>query len=244
MIRAIIVDDEPLARDVIKEYLRPHPDVSVIGECANGFEAVKLTVESHPDLLFLDIQMPRLSGFEVLELLGEHPVVIFVTAYDAFALRAFEVHAVDYLLKPFDRGRFDTALARARERLQHRSVRPLNPLISEVRSAEGPLQRLLVRDRADVHVLPVETIDYLEAQDDYVAIRVAGRTYLKQERLSAIADQLDGRRFVRVHRSYIVNVERLLRIELYAKDSRLAYLKDGTKIPVSRTGYDKLKNLL
>jgi two-component system, LytTR family, response regulator len=244
VIRTLIVDDEPLAREVLREYLRAHPDIEVIGECANGFEAVRQTVETKPDLLLLDIQMPRLNGFEVLELLAEHPAVIFVTAYDEFALRAFEVHAVDYLLKPFDRQRLDAALGRARERLQGRRLPSLAPLIAGARSPEVPLRRLLIRDRAEVRVVPAEDIDYLEAQDDYVAVRTAGRTFLKQARLSDLERQLDPSKFVRVHRSFIVNVERLKRIELYAKDSRVLFLRDGTKIPVSRSGYARLKDLL
>ena len=243
-IRTIIVDDEPLARELLREYLRAFPDVEIVGECGNGFEAVRQTVDLKPDLLLLDIQMPRLSGFEVLELLGEHPAVIFVTAYDAFALRAFEVHAVDYLLKPFARQRLEKALARARERLQKRRVPSLAPLVAGVRSAEGPLRRLLIRDRGDVQVIPVEEIDYLEAQDDYVAVHTAGRSVLKQERLSALEQQLEPSKFVRVHRSYIVNIERLKRIEPYSRDSRILLLKDGSRIPVSRAGYEKLKHLL
>lgn len=244
MIRTLIVDDEPLAREVLREYLRAHPDIDVIGECANGFEAVRQTVEAKPDLLLLDIQMPRLNGFEVLELLAEHPAVIFVTAYDEFALRAFEVHAVDYLLKPFDRQRLDAALIRVRERLGRPGLPSLAPVIAGARPPEVPLRRLLIRDRAEVRVIPAEEIDYLEAQDDYVAVRTAGRTFLKQVRLAELEGQLDPLRFVRVHRSFIVNVERLTRIELYAKDSRVLFLRDGTKIPVSRSGYARLRELL
>jgi two-component system, LytTR family, response regulator len=244
VIRTLIVDDEPLAREVLREYLRAHPDIEVIGECANGFEAVRQTVEAKPDLLLLDIQMPRLNGFEVLELLAEHPAVIFVTAYDEFALRAFEVHAVDYLLKPFDRQRLEAALARVRERLQRRRLPSLAPVLAGARSSGIPLRRLLIRDRAEVRVVPAEEIDYLEAQDDYVSVRTAGRTFLKQARLTDLEKQLDPSKFVRVHRSFIVNVERLKRIELYAKDSRVLFLRDGTKIPVSRSGYARLKNLL
>jgi two-component system LytT family response regulator len=244
VIRTLIVDDEPLAREVLREYLRAHPDIDVIGECVNGFEAVRQTVEAKPDLLLLDIQMPRLNGFEVLELLAEHPAVIFVTAYDEFALRAFEVHAVDYLLKPIDRQRLDAALVRVRERLGRPGLPSLARVIAGARPPEVPLRRLLIRDRAEVRVIPAEEIDYLEAQDDYVAVRTAGRTFLKQARLADLEGQLDPSKFVRVHRSFIVNVERLTRIELYAKDSRVLFLRDGTKIPVSRSGYARLRELL
>lgn len=243
-VRTIIVDDEPLARAVVREYLGRHVDVEVIGECANGFEAVKVIVEERPDLVFLDIRMPRLDGFEVLDLLDEHPAVVFVTAYDDFAVRAFDVHAVDYLLKPVDPGRLDAALERVRERLRARRAMPLAPVLADARAAEQHLHRLLIRDRADVHVIPVDTIDYIEARDDYIAVRAGGKTYLKQERLSALTERLDPERFVRVHRSYLVNIDRLSRIELYARDSRILFLKDGTKLPLSRVGYRRLKDLL
>ena len=243
-VRTIIVDDEPLARAVVREYLGPHTDIEVIGECANGFEAVKMIVEERPHLVFLDIRMPRLNGFEVLDLLDEHPAVVFVTAYDDYAVRAFDVHAVDYLLKPVDQRRLDSALERVRERLRSRVPLPLAPLLADARAPESHLDRLLIRDRSDVHVVPIETIDYLEARDDYVAVRAGGRTYLKLERLATLADRLDPQRFVRVHRSYIVNIDRLSRIELYARDSRILLLRDGTKIPLSRVGYRRLKDLL
>ena len=243
-VRTIIVDDEPLARAVLREYLGPHTDIEIIGECANGFEAVKMIVEEQPHLVFLDIRMPRLNGFEVLDLLDEHPAVVFVTAYDDYAVRAFDVHAVDYLLKPVDQRRLDSALERVRERLRGRVHLPLAPVLADARGPESHLDRLLIRDRSDVHVVPVETIDYIEARDDYVAVHAGGKTYLKLERLAALADRLDPHRFVRVHRSYIVNVDRLSRIELYARDSRILFLRDGTKIPLSRVGYQRLKDLL
>ena len=243
-LKAIIVDDEDLARSLVREYLGASADIDIVADCANGFEAVKAITELNPDILFLDIQMPKLNGFEVLELVQHNPAVIFVTAFDEYALKAFEVHAVDYLLKPFTRERFDQALALARERLSRKEVQPLAEVLATARNKGLPLERVLVRDGSKVHVIPVGKIDYIEAQDDYIALKAEGKTHLKQQRLAELETLLEPRRFVRIHRSYILNIERLARIELYAKDSRVAILKDGTQLQVSRAGYDKLKGLL
>jgi two-component system LytT family response regulator len=243
-LRVVIVDDEPLARAVVREYIAAHPGVEVVAECANGFEAVKAVSELNPDLVFLDVQMPKLSGFEVLELIGRAVPVIFTTAYDQYALRAFEVHAVDYLLKPFSEQRFGEALSRARERLASREIMPVEALVSDARPRQGPLERVLIRDGSQVHVLPVDTIDYVEAQDDYVSFQSGGKSYLKDQTLGATEGLLDPARFVRVHRSYLLNIDRIARVELYAKDSRVAILRDGTKLPVSRAGYARLAKLL
>lgn len=245
-LNAVIVDDEPPARLVLREYLAAHAEVAIIAECANGFEAVKAVTEHHPELLFLDIQMPKLDGFEVLELLAgalDHTAVIFATAYDEYALRAFDVHAVDYLLKPYSQERFDEALSHARIRLGAGQA-PLPPQLAAQARQGRSLERILIRDGAQVHVLPIDTIDYIEAQDDYVAFHAAGRGYLKEQTLSELESRLAGSRFVRIHRSFIVNVERIARVELYAKDSRVAILRDGTKLPVSRAGYQRLNALL
>ena len=244
-LRVAIVDDEPLARAVVREYLAAHPDAEVVAECSNGFEAVKAVAERAPDLMFLDVQMPKLSGFEVLELIGREVPVVFTTAYDQYALRAFEVHAVDYLLKPFSAERFAQALARARERIAAREPMPVEALIAEVRPrSAAPAERVLIRDGAQVHVLPVERIDYVEAQDDYVSFKADGKPYLKDQTLAAVEASLDPTRFVRIHRSYLLNIERIARVELYAKDSRVAILRDGTRLPVSRAGYARLSKLL
>ncbi len=243
-LKAIIVDDEDLARSLVREYLGAFADIDIVADCANGFEAVKAITELNPDILFLDIQMPKLNGFEVLELVQHNPAVIFVTAFDEYALRAFEVHAVDYLLKPFTKERFDQALALVRERLRRNEPQPLAEVVATARDKDVPLERVLVRDGSKVHVIPVEKIDYIEAQDDYIALKAEGKTHLKQQRLAELETLLEPRRFVRIHRSYILNIERLARIELYAKDSRMAILKDGTQLQVSRAGYDKLKGLL
>ncbi|HUO84965.1 MAG TPA: response regulator [Thermoanaerobaculia bacterium] len=241
-IRAVIVDDEPLAREVIREHLTAHEEFELVAECANGFEAVKAVADHQPDLLFLDIQMPKLDGFEVLELLEHKPVVVFVTAYDEYAIKAFEVHAVDYLLKPFREERFAAVLDHVLDLLRRRQTQPLEKL----QSAAGrfPLQRILVRDGAQIEVLPVARLDYVEAQDDYVCFVAGEKKLRKQQRLADLERALDPGRFVRIHRSYILNVDRLDRVELYAKDSRVAILKDGTRLPVSRSGYDRLRQLL
>jgi two-component system LytT family response regulator len=249
-LRVIIVDDEPLARAVVREYLAAHRGVTIVAECGNGFDAVKAVTELAPDLMFLDVQMPKLDGFEVLELLGRSVPVIFTTAYDQYALRAFDVHAVDYLLKPFSEERLGEALARARGRLAGRegegAEAPLDVggLVAAARPRSGPLERVLIRDGAQVHVIPAERIDFVEAQDDYVCFVADGKSFLKDQTLAAVEEALDPARFVRIHRSYLLNIERIARVELYAKDSRIAILRDGRKLPVSRAGYQRLSRLL
>jgi two-component system LytT family response regulator len=247
VMRAVIVDDEELARHLLREYLT-QAGVEVIAECANGFEAVKAVAERKPDLVFLDVQMPKLDGFEVLELIDPSVAVIYVTAYDQYAMRAFDAHAVDYLLKPFSPDRFKKALERARQRLGEPA--PLKPRVSATelsaaaRAPEQRLERIVVKDGAKVHIIPLDKLDYVEAQDDYVALRSEKKNYLKQQTISSVEAQLDPKKFVRIHRSYIVNLERIARIEPYTKDSRVAVLTDGTQLPVSRSGHARLKELL
>jgi two-component system LytT family response regulator len=247
-IRAVLVDDEELARQLLREYLNHAGGVEVIAECANGFEAVKAVAERKPDLVFLDVQMPKLDGFEVLELIDPSVAVIYVTAYDQYAMRAFDAHAVDYLLKPFSSDRLKKALERARLRLGEPV--PMKPRISATelsaaaRPPEQKLERIVVKDGAKVHIIPLEKLDYVEAQDDYVALRSEKKNYLKQQTISSVEGQLDPKKFVRIHRSYIVNLERIARIEPYTKDSRVAVLTDGTQLPVSRSGHARLKELL
>ncbi len=246
-LRVVVVDDEAPARALLREYLARSGDVEIVGECANGFEAVKTIGETAPDVVFLDIQMPKLDGFEVLELLERPPAVVFVTAYDEYALRAFEVHAVDYVLKPVTRERLGEALAHARTHLGTEAPPSIPPAATLAAAARPPgtfVERLLVKDGPNVHVIPVDRVDWIEAQDDYVGIHAEGRTHLKPQGLAETAAGLDPARFVRVHRSYVLNVERLARLELYAKDSHVAVLKDGRQIPVSRSGHARLKELL
>ncbi len=242
-LRAAIVDDEELARALLREYLQSYPDIEIVAECSNGFEAVKAITEQKPDLVFLDVQMPKLDGFEVLELIDPGIAVVFVTAYDQYAMRAFDEHAVDYLLKPFSQERLEKSVARARQRLGEKMPAP-SELAREARAPERHLDRIVVKDGAKVHIIPVDTLDYAEAQDDYVSLHSHGRSYLKQQTISSLEAALDPRRFVRIHRSYVVNLYRVSKIEPYAKDSRVAVLSDGTQLPVSRAGYDRLKTLL
>jgi two-component system LytT family response regulator len=236
-LRAVIVDDEELARGYLRELLREHTEIRIAAECANGFEAVKAIAESPPDLLFLDVQMPKLDGFEVLELIDPGPAVIFTTAYDQYAIRAFDAHAADYLLKPFDAERFERALERAKTRLGER--RPA-PDLGVARPPGQRPERIVVKDGTRVHVIPLDKLDYAEAQDDYVALHSVGKRYLKQQPIASLEAALDPARFVRIHRSVIVNLERVARIEPYGKESRLAILSDGARLPVSRAGYARL----
>jgi two-component system LytT family response regulator len=248
-LRIVIVDDESLARAVVREYAAADPGIEIVADCANGFEAVKAVAELKPDLVLLDVQMPKLDGFEVLELLGRDQAVVFITAYDQYALKAFEVHAVDYLLKPFSAERFQEAIVRARERMRAKTALPpdedeISKFIRDAKPRTGPAGRVLIRDGANVHVLPVDKVDYVEAQDDYVAFKSEGKQYLKDQTLSAVEETLDPSRFVRIHRSFILNIDRISKVELYAKDSRMAILRDGTRLPVSRAGYARLSQLL
>jgi two-component system LytT family response regulator len=244
-LRAVIVDDEAPARAIVREELEAIGGVTIVAECANGFDAVKVVAEETPDLVLLDIQMPKLDGFEVLELIGRDVAVVFITAHDDYAIRAFEVHAVDYLMKPFSRDRLERAIARVRAR-QGSAEPGVTPaeLRAAARPPGTPLDRVVIRDGPHVHVLSVDKIDFVEAQDDYVAFHSGARTFTKEQTISTVETQLDARRFVRIHRSYLLNIDRLSKVELYAKDSRLAILVDGRKLPVSRSGYQRLQVLL
>jgi two-component system, LytTR family, response regulator len=245
-IRTMVVDDEDLARQVLREFLSKHPEIEIVAECANGFEAVKSASELDPELLFLDIQMPKLDGFEVLELIGANRAVIFCTAYDTFAIKAFEVHAVDYLLKPISTERFNAALKRAKERLSGKTQSaPLAAM--ELSASARPshyLDRIPVRDGTSVFIIPVAKLDYAEAQDDYVALVSGGKKHLKQQTISSLEAALDPSRFLRIHRSYIVNLERVAKIEPYGKDTHVAVLAGGVQLPVSRAGHARLRAFL
>jgi two-component system, LytTR family, response regulator len=240
----LIVDDEGPARSILKEMLSGQPGVRILAECADGFEAVKAASELRPDVVFLDIEMPKLDGFEVLELIDPDIAVVFVTAYDSYALKAFDVHAVDYVLKPFRAERLVAALDRARARA--RAGRKVNA--AEVAAAARPAgsfaSRIVVKDGTRVHVIPADKLDLVEAQDDYVRLKSEGKSFLKQQTIGGIAASLDPERFVRVHRSYVLNIDRLARLELYSKGSYAAVLTDGSRIPVSREGHARLKSFL
>ena len=242
--KALIVDDEELARKLLREMLGSHPEIEIAAECGNGMEAVKAAGEHKPDLLFLDVQMPKLTGFDVLELIDRDNVgVIFVTAYDQYAMKAFEVHAVDYLLKPFSRERFEAALERAKHQKPQKEV-DAGELAAAARPAGQYAERIVVKDGTKVTLIPVLKLDYAEALDDYVSLVTEGKKHLKQQTLSGLELALDPKLFVRIHRSYLVNLERVTRIEPYGKDSKVAILSNGVRLPVSRTGYARLKTLL
>jgi two-component system LytT family response regulator len=244
LLGAVLVDDEALARSLVRQLLAAHPDIRVLAECANGFEAVRAVAETKPDILFLDVQMPQLDGLEVLELIDRdaagRPAVIFVTAYDQYALKAFDANAVDYLLKPFDRARFDRALERARTRLAAGGGPPALPLGPR----GAPLSRVVVKDGVTVTVLPVETIDYVKAEDDYVLLTAGGRNHIKKQTLASLEDALPKERFVRIHRSYLLNLDRLARVEGSGTGAVTSILNDGTRLPVSRAGAQRLRALL
>lgn len=246
MIRAVIIDDEELARGLVREFLSEEDDIEIVADCANGFEAVKAISELKPDLLFLDVQMPKLDGFEVLELAGAPVEVIFVTAYDQFAMKAFDAAAVDYLLKPFSVQRFRVALDRARSRLQENQGASVDPaaLKAASRKPNEFAQRIVVKDGSRVHVIPVEKLDYAEVQDDYVGLRSAGHTYLKQQSMASLEASLDPGRFLRIHRAYLVNIEKITKIDQDMAGARVAVLADGSEVPVSRSGYARFRELI
>lgn len=245
-LKAIIIDDEELARKVVRKYLGAHAEISVMEECENGFDGLKAINEHKPDLVFLDIQMPKINGFELLEVLDNPPVIIFSTAHDEFALKAFEHSAVDYLLKPYSQKRFDEAIAKARQRLGSgmQKTNEITSLKNELDTSPEPLNRIVVKTGNRLDVIPVEEIIMLEAADDYVEIHTAKARYLKQKPLSYFENHLPGERFIRVHRSFIVSVEQIASIEPYSKENYLVILKNNREINVSKTGLRKLKERL
>jgi len=243
-IRTIIVDDEPLARQRLRQLLAEQPDIQVERECTNGLEAVGAIEELEPDLVFLDIQMPELDGFGVIEAVGaEHmPPVLFVTAFDRYALKAFEVHALDYLLKPFDRERFAAALERARRWIDHTNGNPrqeLAPLLDQVRREKPPADRILVKSGAHHIFIKLGNIQWVEAEDNYVRLHVEGTSHLVRQTLSGMLDRLDSRRFRRIHRSAIVNLDFVQELSPWNSGDYLVLMKDGTKLTLSRTFRDQ-----
>jgi len=245
-IRVLIIEDETPARELIKYMLKDHPGIEVIGECADGFCGAREIKEKRPDLIFLDIQMPKLTGFELLEVLDEKPEVIFTTAFDQYAIRAFELNAVDYLLKPYSKERFDSALAKAVSRIGKETQEPdkVEKLVTTVTEAEGFLTRIVFRKGAGIKIIPLNLISYLASEDDYVMIYYNEGKALKPKTMKYYEDHLPPSLFMRVHRSYIVNIEQITRLEPYSKDNYVAVLKSGEKIPVSRTGYKMLREKL
>lgn len=242
-IRVIIIDDETPAREIIKHYLTEVEAVEIVAECSDGFSGLKAISSLKPDLVFLDIQMPRLTGIEMVEVLTEKPEIIFITAYDQFAIRAFELNAVDYLMKPFHKRRFFEAVKKAVDKIRSGAgnKEPASHLLSKKTDPSLPINRLVVRKGSSINLIPVEQIRYIEAQDDYVMIYHSQGKALKQQTLKFCEDNLPGKDFVRIHRSFIVNVGEIKRIEPYGKDTHMAILNSGDKLPVSRSGYKQLK---
>jgi len=243
MIRTILIDDEPLARDVVKHYLSNFPDVEVVAECSDGFEGIKAIAGHQPDLIFLDIQMPKISGFEMLELIDKHPAVIFTTAFDEYAIKAFEVNAIDYLLKPIEQGRFDLAMQKLPARLSN-----IDAVTKELLDVAGlsPAQshRVVVKKNGVIKIIAVVDIHYLEADDDYVKLSTSEGIFQKNKTMSFFEKTLESSQFIRIHRSYIINLAQVTRIELKEKDSYVVLLKSDIWLPVSKTGYIKLKTAL
>lgn len=244
MSKALIIDDEPLSRAIIKAYLKNFPEIEVMQECGDGFEGVKAIQQHTPDLIFLDIQMPKITGFEMLELVEQKPAVIFITAYDAFAIKAFEANAVDYLLKPVSEERFKTAILKWKSNLSVANPEPVERVLSAMSAAATQNNRVVVKTGNKVKIIPVHDILYLEADDDFVKIVTNEGQFLKNKTMQFYEDTLDPAQFVRVHRSYIVHVQQITRIDPYQKETHLAILRDGKQIPVSKTGYVKLKSIL
>lgn len=244
MDKIIIVDDEPLARSIVKEYLQKHPQLQLIAECGDGFEGVKAIQQHQPDLIFLDIQMPKINGFEMLELIDNPPAVIFTTAFDEYAIKAFEAHAIDYLLKPFDQQRFDKALLKWQEKNETISEKNTQGLLETASQSPSQSQRIVIKDGSKIKIIPVHEVMYLEAADDYVKVHTKDGYFLKNKTMNHFEKALDAAQFVRSHRSYIINISQITRIDPYEKDSHVAVLRSGVKVPVSRNGYGKLREVL
>jgi two-component system LytT family response regulator len=241
--KTIIIDDEPLARSIVKEYLQKYPELEIAQECNDGFEAVKAIQQYQPDLIFLDIQMPKINGFEMLEILDQTPSVIFTTAFDEYAIKAFEAHAVDYLLKPFSQDRFDKAIQKWKEQ-KTGAQKNTEELLETVSHSPAQSQRIVVKTGSKIKIIPVHDVYFLEAADDYVKVHTHEGNFLKNKTMSHFEKTLDPQQFVRSHRSYIVNIQQITRIDPYEKDNHIAILKSGAKVPVSRNGYLKLRTVL
>lgn len=243
MLKVILIDDEPLARQLVRSFLQPYKEVQIIAECGDGFEGFKAVQDHEPDLIFLDIQMPRVSGFEMLELLDKPPSVIFTTAFDEFALKAFEAHAVDYLLKPIGKERFDKAVQKWLQLSAGKNQPQLQALLQEKVYA-AYRHRVVVKDNGLIRIIPAQDIQYVEAKDDYVKIFTNTGHYMKKASLTQLEEALDPRQFIRIHRSYLMPVSQLVRIEPYEKDSHIALLQCGSKLSISKSGMLKLKGVL
>ncbi len=244
MTKAIIIDDEPLARGIVKEYLSNHTDMEVVMECGDGFEGIKAIQQHQPDLIFLDIQMPKINGFEMLELIDKPPAVVFTTAFEEYAIKAFESHAIDYLLKPFSKDRFEKAIQKWRQQSRQEREEATQSLINNPTINPSQQNRVVVKDNGKIRIIPVSQIQYLEAADDYVKIHTADGIFLKNKTMGYFEEALEAQNFIRIHRSYIINVQLITRIDPYEKENHLAILSIGAKLPVSKAGYAKLKQVL
>lgn len=244
MSKVVIIDDEMLARSIVKEYLQKHPQLEVMAECGDGFEGLKAIQQHQPDLIFLDIQMPKINGFEMLELIEHPPAVIFATAFDEYAIKAFEAHAIDYLLKPFDQDRFDKAIIKWMEQKSVNAEKVTQDLLETASLSPAQSQRVVVKNGSKIKIIPAHDILFLEAADDFVKIHTPEGYFLKNKTMNHFEQTLDKNQFVRSHRSYIINIQQITRIDPYEKDSHVAVLRTGTKVPVSRSGYGKLKTVL
>jgi two-component system LytT family response regulator len=244
-IKAVIIDDEKLGRDIIKNYLTSFPSIELTAECSNGFEGIKAINDLKPDLIFLDIQMPKINGFEMLEVIEEPPVIIFTTAFDQYALKAFEVNATDYLMKPFALDRFKEAVNKALKQIELKEpfAQKAEALVKSNDSREGYLDRVVVKTSQKIVIIPVSDIVYMESQDDYVMIHTPQGKFLKQKTMKFFEERLDPKEFVRIHRAFIVRLKSIKQIELFEKESYRAILHTGEKLAVSKTGYQKLKEI-
>lgn len=242
--KVVIIDDEPLARSIVKEYLQKHPQIEIMQECNDGFEGLKAIQQHQPDLIFLDIQMPKINGFEMLELIEQPPAVVFATAFDEFAIKAFEAHAIDYLLKPFNQERFDKAINKFKEQKSLSTEKATQDLLETASQSPSQNNRIVVKNGSKIKIIPVHEVQYLEAADDYVKVHTGEGYFLKNKTMNHFEQTLDGQQFVRSHRSYIVNVQQITRIDPYEKDNHVAILRSGIKVPVSRTGYVRLREVL
>lgn len=243
--KALLIDDEPLARTIIKEYLQSYAAIEIVAECNDGFEGVKAIQQYKPDLIFLDIQMPKINGFEMLELVENPPAVIFTTAFDEYAIKAFEAHAVDYLLKPFSQERFDKAMEKfLNQQGVQQQAAATDQLIREGVQLAAQTDRIVVKNGSQIRIIPISAVQYIEAADDYVKIHTKEGYLLKNKTMGFYEKTLPPTQFVRIHRSYIVNVQEITRIDPYEKESQIALLKSGARLPVSKAGYARLKEVL
>lgn len=237
---AIIIDDEPLARMMVKEYLQSFPEITVVQECSDGFEGLKAIQQHQPDLIFLDVQMPKITGFEMLELIDQPPLVIFTTAFEEYAVKAFDAHAADYLLKPFSKERFDKAI----QKVQQQKAGSAQTVLQSVLQSASSTNRIVVKENGKIKIIPLVQVQYLEAADDYIKIHAADGVFLKKKTMQFFEDNLSAQEFIRIHRSYIINVQMITRVDLMEKETYSVLLTNGIRLPVSKSGYAKLKEVL